>query len=279
MESIETYTNYRELLKDLFDNQKREKKYFSCRNFARKAGLGSPSYLNMVIKGDRNLTNKSIQKVTRAFAFNKFETTYFEKLVYLNQSNELEIQNSYLKEIKKLQERKRNKTEAKKLTIDQYQILSEWYYYAIRELVLLKNFREDPKWISKKLNSEITPGQAKKSLELLVELGFLKRQNEELIQCEPGISTDPQILSVLAKNFHKEMLLKSIRALNQKREERHFEALTIAVSDEDIPFIKKKLFEFRESINDHVSSKQVKKDKVYQMTLNLFNVTKEVRND
>ena len=83
--SVFSYLDFREYLRDVFQENKEKNRFFTHRYFAKLAGLGSYSYLRMVIKGERNLTTNSVNKIVRALKLNKKESAYFENLAYFNQ--------------------------------------------------------------------------------------------------------------------------------------------------------------------------------------------------
>ena len=57
---------------------------------------------------------------------------------------------------------------------DQFAFYNTWYIPAIRELLFFFDFSGDCKSLAKKLQPSITPLQAKKAIEVLCSLGFLK---------------------------------------------------------------------------------------------------------
>ena len=83
---IFAFSDYREYLKAYYAEQKSKKPQFSYRFFARLAGLGSASYLRMVIDGERNISPVTINKFARAIKLSKEERIYFETLVLYTQT-------------------------------------------------------------------------------------------------------------------------------------------------------------------------------------------------
>ena len=103
---------------------------------------------------------------------------------------------------------------------------------AIRELVLLPDFKEDPEWIAKKLSPPITPRRAKAALEVLQDLGFLKRDEKSgrLIQSERNITTDREVVSLAIANFHRQMMQQASESIERTRAaKRDISSLTLAL--------------------------------------------------
>ena len=72
------YTDYRKYLADFFLQKKAHTPAYSHRVFARQAGLSSPSHFLMIIKGERNLSMKTIEKFAEGMKLSKKERRYFE---------------------------------------------------------------------------------------------------------------------------------------------------------------------------------------------------------
>jgi uncharacterized protein (TIGR02147 family) len=165
-----TYNDYRKLLKDYYNREKeRLPNKFSYRYFSKKCGFLSPNFIHYVITGRRNLSYKSIQKIGRAMELAPRVIQFLETLVHYNQTKDPEEKAEAFEKMISFQEFR----DAQKLSQEQYDFYSKWYYPIIRELVNLKNFSEDPSWICKRLYSEISPVEAQQAIENLEKLGLL----------------------------------------------------------------------------------------------------------
>src|SRR3989344_146995 len=96
MESIFSYSNYRDFLRDYYHDRKIKNIKFSFRVFARLAQFGSPGYLKMIMDGQRNISHSSIYKLTKAMKLPRRESEYFEKLVLFNHSQDVDEQKELL---------------------------------------------------------------------------------------------------------------------------------------------------------------------------------------
>ena len=133
MVNLLEYQNYREYLKDYYNEQKRTKKYFSYRYFAQKADINASAFLYYVIEGKRNLTKKSIIKISTAIGHTKEEAEYFENLVFFNQAQTIAEKSMYYTKIVE----HRKTVDIKIVGEDQYEFYSKWYHSVIRELAPL----------------------------------------------------------------------------------------------------------------------------------------------
>lgn len=78
------YSDHRAYLEDWFQWKKSQNARFSHRLFARLAGQRSPSLLLSVIKGERNLTDKTAEAFARAMSLPDAERAVFCMMVKLD---------------------------------------------------------------------------------------------------------------------------------------------------------------------------------------------------
>ena len=189
MKTLFEYLNYRSYLNDYY-LEKSAKGKLSLRSFARRAELGSPSYLKSVIDGKRNLTEKTIPKFSKALGHKKDEADFFRNLVLMNQSSNHEEKNRYYQNLA----RSKRYIEVKHLEHNQFELLSKWHYAAIREMVLIPDFVEDPEQIGRSLRPHVSADEVSQTIELLLEIGLLVRdESGTLKQSEPTLTTGSEV--------------------------------------------------------------------------------------
>jgi uncharacterized protein (TIGR02147 family) len=86
MRPISEYTDYRQFLKDFYEDTRKSNLSYSFELFSRKAGISSKGFLHNVIQGKRNLSKSHVFGIAQAIKLNKSETEYFENLVAFNQA-------------------------------------------------------------------------------------------------------------------------------------------------------------------------------------------------
>ncbi|MBI2082313.1 MAG: TIGR02147 family protein [Deltaproteobacteria bacterium] len=271
MPDLFNYLNYRHFLKDYYREAKEKRgALFSFRTFSRLAGLKSPNFLKLVMEGKRNLGPQGIRGFSKALHLNKEESSFFEALVNFNQAPNDSERNQWYETLS----RSRRYREIKQIEKDYFVYYSRWYYPAVRELVLLPDFKEDPQWIAERLFPPITPREAKVALELLLELGFLKRNSSgHLIQATRNMTTDREVVSLAIANFHREMIQKAAESIEKTPpEKRDISSLTLALSKEKFEEAKRRIQDFRRELNILLSDDQ-KVDSVYQLNFQIFNLS------
>jgi uncharacterized protein (TIGR02147 family) len=267
VKSVFVYENYRSYIRDTYLAKKANDKNFSYRNIARMAGFKSSSFLKLVMDGKSNLSPESIEKVSKVFKHNKAEAQYFRLLVLLNQSTTAEDRRRYSTEILKLRAYRR----VHPLDDALHRYISRWYFIVIKEMVALPGFREDPEWIAEELGGQITPHEAKRAIDEMLEIGIIGRDDEgKLYQIKSFLMTPNEVVAGAAAEYHREMAKKAAESIDRvPRSERELSALTIGVSRESALKIKEMVQEFREKIME-VCTQDSCPDSVYQVNLHLF---------
>ncbi len=85
MINIFEYLNYREFLKDAYEERHASDWRFSHRYIADKAGFDS-SMFNKILQGKRNLTERMVEIFASIFCGDDREKSYFANMVSFNQA-------------------------------------------------------------------------------------------------------------------------------------------------------------------------------------------------
>lgn len=267
MKSIFEYDNYRKYLKDVYENSKAENSKFSFRYFSRLAGFQSPNFLKLIIDGRRNFALPGIEKCAKALKFNEEETFFFRNLVLLNQATSYEEKQDYATELLKCKTYK----QMHPLKESQFHYLTTWYFVPLREMVNLKNFKEDPEWIAKRLSPPITGEEVTQAIEILLKLGLLERNKKgRLTQSESHLTTGDEVTAACAAQFHRDMMTKAAESIDRvPRERREISAVTLGVSEKNIKIIKEMIQKFRQDVVKVVGQEQ-DSTRIYQLNFQFF---------
>jgi uncharacterized protein (TIGR02147 family) len=265
---IFSYTDYRKYLKDIFEYSKKQNRKFSYRYFCRQTGYRSSAILKEVMDGKRKLPWKRIRDFAKPFGLKEGETAYFEKLVLFNDAKDNLKKNIYFGELVKM----RCKTRTKMITHKDAAFYSAWFNSAIRELVSLREFKEDPAWVSKKLVPNVTTIQARNALRLLLELGMVKRdESGKLVQGPSKLDVDPDMMVPAVKNFSRAMIELSWEAVERfKPEEREISGLTLALSKECYAKLREMVRKFQDDVMNHVCNEKANSEVVCRLNTELF---------
>lgn len=267
------YSNYRKFLCDYQHMKNALSPAFSFRYYAKKARINSSSFYPQIIKGNRNLTKNTIIKTCIAFNLNDQQAEYFENLVFFNQAKTIKEKNFYFDRL--IQKQKfRN---VRKIKEEQFEYFSAWYHCIIREAAAILNFNDDYGRLARFLHPAITVEQAKKSVQLLLRLGFLKKEGVRYFQTEPLLATEGKTVFEIHQltNFQITVLKMAIQAYDRwKQEKRLTSATTFSIS-------RKNYQQFVEILRDcrsrmmKLAMEDDKPDQVYMLGMNFFPMTLE----
>jgi len=240
------YLDYRKFLSDWYQYKKATSASYSGAKFAKKANIKSHSLLGMVIRGERNLTYKTIQSFIAGLDLKRENAKYFENLVLYNQAETHDEKIKYLSLFKSAQITANPFIrEIKDVSL----YFSTWYVVAIRELALLPDFKADPEWICRKLKRCITREQAEQSLDLLKRLDLIRVTAGTCTRTEGTLQLQPDKPHLSLREFYKSFFKRMIHAVDHEpMEEREMGSVTLAVSTEEMALIKIKMREAMDAI-------------------------------
>ncbi len=267
MDSVFKYSDYRKFLQDYYVHKKEQKKSFTYRTISALAGINSSGYYPLIIKGERNLTDATIEKTCRALDLNPQETRYFTALVHFNQATKLKDKNHFFEELISV----RNEGDAELIKENQYDIFSEWYHGVIRELVVCREFGGDFRKLGRMLRPEITEKQARESVELLLRLGFLKMEGDRYVQSSSVLKSGPDLKAHQLINYQVKMLRLAIEAFDRfgPADLLSNSSTTFRISERTFELFKQKNRQHREELLQIATGDEMA-DQVYQLNINLF---------
>ncbi len=277
MINIFEYQNYRVYLKDYYNEEKKNKKYFSYRYFSNKAGINASAFLYYVIQNKRNLTKKSATKISIAIGHSNQEAEYFENLVFFNQAETIKEKAVYYNKIIEL----RKPVLITEIGEDRYDYYSKWYHSIVREVVTLIDFNGNYKVLSEFLSPKISAKEAKSSIELLEKLGFIEKddnglyhQTDNLIKVKPDATQ-----AFIIEKFQIDMLELAIKAYDRiPRKERMSASTTFSISNDTYNLFVLKTREFRKELME-IARLDDNPEQVFQFTFNLFPLSKKQGSD
>jgi uncharacterized protein (TIGR02147 family) len=261
------YRDYRSFLREYYQLRKEHRGGYSLRAFSRGTGLRSPNYLKLVMDGDRNLTPSMALRFAEGCGLSGEAAEYFCELVAFNQARVARERELHFERLTRFSRFRK----VHKLDIAQSAYHSEWYIPAIRELTARADFSEDPSWLAKTLLPEVSAAQAKRAIDVLLELGLLVRdENGRLGQAEELVETPAGPLGHHVVQFHRTMMQLAAESLDRvPREEREIASVTLCLAQEQLEQLKAELRAFR----NHLLQKYqagADAERVVQLNLQMF---------
>lgn len=236
------YSDGRQYLQGWWDWKKSVSPRTSFRSFALRAGC-SASLLKDVLEARRRLTPDSASKFGKAMNLGERERAYLGALATFNGSRSMDARDQAFADLTRL----RHESFVKYLHPEQYVAWTRWHHMAIRELVGLPGFREDPEWIADHLEPPIAPREAAEALADLLRLGLLSRDAAgRLAASDRAISSEYDVPSPVVRHFNQQMIQLGLTAPDRiALERREISGLTLGLSQECFDRIKERIRIFK----------------------------------
>jgi uncharacterized protein (TIGR02147 family) len=257
--------NYRDILKDELERRCQHNPRYSLRAFARDLDL-SPARVSEILKGKTGLSKERAIIVAKRLGFSLAEIEFFADLV------ESEHARSQVKKnLAKIRLGKHENKTHQMVQLDTFKLISDWYHFAILELLTLKGAQHKVAWISQSLS--ISEYEAQSAIERLIRLGFLSEKRGKWVPSDENSVTPAEIPSEAIRKFHGQILDKAKQALNlQSIEDRDYTTLTLAFSRGQIKQAKEELKKLRRDFVKKFGSSE-QNDSVYCLSFQFFQLT------
>jgi len=250
-DDLNVRTDFRLALQQAFVERCRRNPSYSLRAFAKALGIGA-SPLSAILRGKRPLTSKMKKRLGLALGMS-------------------------LEEIKEIADSKMiSQTEFQQITLDRYAIVSDWYHYAILELVRVQSFIPDLNYISKTLGISKTETQI--AVERLQRVGLLEitEKGKWVDTTFEGLATNitDDLSSQASRKLQRQVLEMSLKALEElPTSVRNHTSMTMAINPEDLDEAKKKIKKFRRELCLFFERNR-KPTQVYNLGISLYPITK-----
>ena len=158
---------------------------------------------------------------------------------------------------------------------DAFAIISDWYHYALLELMSLPQFVGSPAWIARALG--ISVAEAAIATERLLANGLIEiLPSGKWSDRTGGYSTTlgNDFTSVAFRNLQKQILDQAIIALEEVPPERRSQtSMTMAICPDRIPAAKEMIIDFQRRLNAFLCDGPKRSDhEVYHLSLSLYPV-------
>lgn len=162
---------------------------------------------------------------------------------------------------------KKSLREKIQVSLDHYYLIADWHYYAILSLAETVGFKNDPKWIAKRL--ETNTAHVAQVIEKLKDLGYFEQKGKNLVLREVVLETLEDIPNTSLKKRHEENLEAAKEATYRvPLDKRDYSFSTVAINPDQLPHAKKMIREFRDKLLKTLETGD--KKEVYEICFHLF---------
>ena len=270
MKPIFTYSDYRLFLHDFLRSSKAGKNLLTYEELGEKVGFTSKGFVTQIIQGKSKIPKDKIEKFALALGLKKKEREYFELLVRFAQAKAHRTKNEIFQQLVS-----RFRPHIRHVGPDQYEFYHTWYYSAIRSLLGYYPFNGNYKKLAQQLTPSITPGQARKAVELLERLSLIVKKEDGFYHLTDRIlSTGDTVESMSLINFQQTTMELAKEALeNFPGDQRNSSTLTLGLSGEGYRKAVKKIAALRKELLD-IARYDIQIDRVIQVNLHAFPLTR-----
>ncbi len=263
---ILNYKDYRVYLKDFYQYKKGINPQWSYNAWARMLGISSSSTISMIINGKRNPSDSLVSSFANNCKLSDKETHYFKNLVKI-QSRIKDPSLSVIL-VDEFIEREKMVTEIENSDIA---LLFNINTAILTEMMKLKDFKNDPKWIEKRLAFPMKV-DIESHINRLVKHGIIEKHDGYLITvknyCASKNPTDEQIC-----NFHQDSLDLVKQSIRLKADDSVLHATTVInISKERMDEAMKLVREFQQRFTQLLDEESG--DELMQLNLSVFPLTK-----
>lgn len=266
MVNLFEYLNYREFLRDAYEERHSGDWRFSHRYIAERAGFDS-SMFNKILQGKRNLTERLVAEFADIFCNDSREKSYFADMVAFNQAKTHSESRQYLEKLVATKECK-----VEDLAKDQFEYFDHWYHAVVRELVTFYPYVGDDAALGLMVRPPITASQVKSSIALLERLSMIRKDEATgaYVQTQGLISSGSESYSTAVNSYIQQNLDVAQTAMDRfDKTERNLSTLAFACDETTYAELVEMVRRFRREVLSKVSQCG-KPNRVFQLGMQLF---------
>lgn len=243
--------NYVDILKTIYNNRKKKNPAYSISKFSKDAGFKS-YHMSDVFSGRYGLSLKRAVLVAENLQMSETVKRKFLRLV--------KDASAKSKEDKSQVEYNKNQltyTSDRHMSLDEFHLLSDWYYFALIELIRKLPKEYNPYMLYEKL--DISKEQCQIAIDTLLKLNYLKQENNFIEVNHELISVTNDTPSEDIRRYHRTMIAKSLQKMETLPiEKRFFSSFNLNLSCENYKdfheelsaFIRKKILSYQKDSTD-----------------------------
>ncbi len=245
-----------EVLRYEFSRRVQKNSHYSLRAFGKQLRI-SHTLLSLVLNGHRQPSAKLVEKFAESLQYSPDKTHRLLDSLSSGKLAKRQVKTGGVA------------AEYKKISLDQFALVSEWQHYAILSLLEVPDTELTPAFISKRLN--ISPILAKLSIQRLKKLNLIERTaNGRYRQRVAPIVVENIKSTVWTRKFQQQLIGKAVESLNNDPIEiRDFSSITFAMDPKYIPHALERIREFRRDLCQELELLGSPKE-VYNLTVQIF---------
>lgn len=261
MSTFFDYHRYRDFLQDRFASLKAANSAFSARAFAKRAGLSSPAYFNMVVRGERCLTRESAIKFAAGLCLDSLEKEALLCAVDLERSEDPKERKRLLSRLESLKRR----AEMDRMNDRHLQILADPDNLKLYLLAQSTRFSLEGSWLAKKFRPSFALAER---VSRLLETGLWRWFEGKVETVTPTITSGSLRTNISLRKTHENLLKRAEAALDRSPDERILGSRTFLVDKRRMNEIAARIEDFKQQIESEFE--ELDSDDVYTLHVSFY---------
>jgi len=266
MRYIFDYLDYRDLLKEAYEDRKLRSSMYSYRMLAETLGLDTSNVFR-VLQKDSHLPARCQSRAIEFLGLSGRAAEYFVLLITYGRERNAKAKQAILESALALRDVSR-----RALDDDELSYYSEWWVVALRSLLEVNGGRAVPSELARGLNPSISEEDVQTALELLQKLGLVKKGSSGrlvLTDLHLAPSTKPADVQKV-RRYQKQILSMASDSMERFQPKlRDISTLTLVVDDNAFTEIREMLRECRRQIQKRVEEAK-RPNRVMQLAMAFF---------
>ncbi len=270
MRSVFEYDDIVIFLQDSFAQIKIQRPRYSLRSWSQRIGFKSPASLSRILSRTRKPTLAQVRTISKGLSLSQEEALYLETIVQCEPK-----QLAHLAPQLRSLFNKSKSIDILKLSIENFNLISEWYYPALLESLSLKQTFKDVADFQQVLGAKVSLEQIQKALRDLEGLGLIVKTEAGYARKEAKTNyVEPEEASIAVRHYHSQMLQHAQESLGTiAREYRDVRGMTLAIKKENYQQVQRIL---ENAFKDLMSlSEDSQADQVYHLSTAFFPLSKQ----
>lgn len=237
-------------------------KQLSKNKIVKLAGFKSPSYLDLILKKERALTDLHVDRLCKAFELNQNETQFFHLLGLLTHQESLVSRSLIEEKMKQI----RSLHKVRQLDEEELSLFKAWYYPAA--LIFLGKICPEISELKIEEAFGISKQEASNMIKDLESMKLIEKKGKQWVRSHHKLETPKSPNSEVIRSFHRETLEKALEHLETKPvAERNFQNLVVDLNSQDFKGLSEQIWSFIKQIQNQ---ERKQPDRVYQLSIQLF---------
>jgi uncharacterized protein (TIGR02147 family) len=254
-EAIIQSNDYRETLRLILKGRATQNPRYSLRAFARDLDL-VPSRLSEIMNKKQGLSRRAAERIAQKLGFKDDNYELFcDSVSSLHARAENERKLATIRLVK----HQSDAASIYRMRSDTFAIISDWYHLAILELMKLKSFRQDIRWIATEL--KVSPIQIELAIDRLLRMKLLTKDGSGKLSVSNDFGQiDSEIPLDCIGKFHRQLLAKAATSLATTAiDKREITSQLMALTHSEVAEVKRSLKKFRDTVTSNINRERMRR--------------------